>query len=221
MFGDIFDGDVQKERKDVAYGPYSFSLVCVSGENQHIDKWVPLVIWRAAEAFNEELTRPERVAELKGKRVVELGSGTGMCGLLAAKINGSTTLLTDGSEDSIAALEESIALNDFAASKQIVECSLLMWGDVAAATELTEKYGLFEICLATDVIYEAAAVKPLLVSASALLKPGGTFYLANHRFRFHGLRREIESAIPDVPLTLLSCTRVGEDVDLYVFKRNT
>jgi predicted nicotinamide N-methyase len=220
MFGDIFDGEVSKEQRDFEFGPYRISLFCVAGENQHIDKWVPLVVWRAAEAFNAELITAPRKAELKGKRIVELGSGTGVCGLLAARIGGNATVLTDGSEDSVEALEESIALNKFG-EQQHVDCARLIWGDVQTTKELKAKFGgEFDVCVATDVIYEAAAVKPLLVSASELVSSNnGVFFLANHRFRFHGLRQEIDKSLVGMPFALVEVTRIGEDVDLYVFRR--
>ena len=218
LFGDIFEGAVSKVKRDYTFGPFSISLICVAGENQHVDKWVPLVVWRAAEAFNEELIKPNRLSELEGKRVVELGSGTGICGLLAARICGNITLLTDGSEDSVEALEESIELNKFKQNQ--VHCAQLMWGDIPAARKLKDKHGgEFDTCLATDVIYEAAAVKPLLQSASELISNEGVFFLANHRFRFQGLHGEIEKALVDIPFKLMEVGRIGEDVDLYVFRR--
>ena len=218
MFGDIFDAGINKEERQFNYGPHSIKLLCVPKENQHIDKWVPLVVWRAAEAFNEELIRPARASQLKSKRVVELGSGTGICGLLVAKISGSTTLLTDGSEDSVEALQESILLNDFE-KDQRVESVLLQWGDIEGANQLVSAFGKFDVCVATDVIYEAAAVKPLLTSARELLSDDGVFYLANHRFRFHGLKQEIESHLKKFPFILSEFIRIGEYVDLYVFRR--
>ena len=97
MFGDIFDNEVERGFRDFIFGRYEVRVSCVSGENQHIDKWVPLVVWRAAEAFANELAlNPERELTLEGKRIVELGSGTGLCGILAAKISKTNCLLTDG-----------------------------------------------------------------------------------------------------------------------------
>jgi predicted nicotinamide N-methyase len=218
MFGDIFDGEVSKESKTFVFGSYHVQVVCVAGENQHLEKWVPLVVWRAAEAFGNELALTKRKEELVGKKIVELGSGTGLCGLLAAQISGNVTLLTDGSDDSVEALEESIGINKL---DDTVSCKVLQWGDLEAARNTTERFGFFDICLATDVIYEAAAVRPLLTSANELLNATGKFFFANHRFRFMGLLDEIEKHLKDMPsLKLEEVTRVGNDVDLYILRKS-
>jgi len=221
MFGDIFDSEVARETKEYTFGPYTVSVSCVAGENQHIDKWVPLVVWRAAEAFSTELATNSCLhAELEGKRLVELGSGTGMCGLVAAMINKELAVLTDGSEDSVEALEDSIAINGL---EDRVHGRLLQWGDVKAAEALNKEFNdkPFDVCIATDVIYEAAAVRPLIVSANELVSSTGSFFLANHRFRFQGLLEEIRKHVIDFPFELKEVTRIGTDVDLYIFRRPT
>lgn len=218
MFDDFFEGNVEKQSQEFKFGEYSVSVMCVHGENQHIDKWVPLVVWRAAEAFGQEFTSG-RMHELANKSVIELGSGTGLCGLLAAKISGKLTLLTDGNEDSLEALEESIELNKM---QSTVKSHVCEWGNLKQVQEIKEKFGDFEVCIATDVIYDKISIHPLLISAMGVLPEhgGGTFILANHRYRFVGLLEEIQRCLQfEKSLVLQEITRIGTDVDLFVFRK--
>jgi len=216
MFGDIFDTDIKEDIKTYTFGSFNVSVSCVAGENQHIEKWVPLVVWRAAEVFGMELVSEHWQSVFRGKRVVELGSGTGLCGILAAQLCQEQTLLTDGSMDSINILKTNIDLNKLQAR---VSCCVLNWGDVSAALDIQQKYGSFEICIATDVIYEAIAVPQLLTTASLVLMDTGMFYLANHRFRFQHLLETIKVELPNFSFNLIEVRRIGNDVDLFIFKK--
>lgn len=218
MFGDFFEGGVEKTSKEFTFGEHSVSVLCVHGENQHVDKWVPLVVWRAAEAFGLEISSA-RAEELRGKRVIELGSGTGLCGLLAAKISQEFVLLTDGNEDSLEALEESIELNGMQGR---VDSHVCEWGSLPHLAQIKSKFGDFDVCIATDVIYDREAIHPLLISALGVLPPhSGTFILANHRYRYLGLLDEIKRCLTLEPqLVLEQVTRIGQDdVDLFVFRK--
>ena len=54
------------------------------------------VIWPIAMVLGRHLCR--NPALMRGKRCVELGSGTGMCGLVAAAVGAARVLLTDTAE---------------------------------------------------------------------------------------------------------------------------
>jgi predicted nicotinamide N-methyase len=51
--------------------------------------------------------------EVRGKTVLEIGSGCGLCGLAAAVLGAKSVVLTDGSPGAIAALELSARDNGF------------------------------------------------------------------------------------------------------------
>jgi SAM-dependent methyltransferase len=179
-----------------------------------------LVVWHAAEAFGE-LLAGDLASEIVNRSVLELGSGTGLCGLLCSKISGRLTVLTDGAEDSLDAMEDSIALNG---AQDLVKAHRLNWGSAEDAREILDRCGgPFDMVIATDVIYEREAVGPLLQSASAVLRRSkhGKFLLANHKFRFVGLRAEIERCLREdqgMRLVLLQVSRIGnDDIDYFEF----
>ena len=87
-----------------------------------------------ATLFAEETDGCPRMAlpSLRGKRVLELGSGLGLVGLAAAKCFGaSSVLLTDYAEASVECAAKNAALNGLAgdASPSIVRSACLDWND--------------------------------------------------------------------------------------------
>ena len=62
-------------------------------------------VWPAAAALCTWLS--EHAAEIRGAHVLELGSGTGVCGLYAAALGASSVTLTDGGSDDLLELARS------------------------------------------------------------------------------------------------------------------
>jgi cyclopropane fatty-acyl-phospholipid synthase-like methyltransferase len=85
---------------------------------------------------------------LKGRRVLELGSGTGLCGLVAAKMGAEVTL-TDAHAVVLELLEES-------ASYAGVQVEALDW----EAPQL--KIAQTDIVIGSDVVYDPRLVDPLV-----------------------------------------------------------
>jgi len=220
MFDDLFDSEVELQEKQFSFPPSSVSvtLLAVPRDNQHIDKWVPLVVWHAAEETCRAILSTHSDM-FKNRSVVELGAGTGLSGLVASIVSSSgNCLLTDGERISVDALERSIRLNHL---EHRVHAALHSWGDVNGCLALIQQFrGPFEVCLATDLIYEAGAIGPLLVSANTLLLPGGCLFLSNHKFRFQRLAEAIDQALISVPALSLTQTFKLNDVDVYVFHKS-
>ena len=99
--------------------------------------------------------------ETAGRRVIEVGAGLGLCGLVCAAL-GHPTLLTDRSE-CLPLLEEGVGRNQLAGLATVRE---LEWGDVSAARQL----GPMDLVLASDCIYELPMVRPLIETLVALLE---------------------------------------------------
>ena len=117
-------------------------------------------VWPAATALCAWLAN--HTAEVQGRRVLELGAGTGACGLYAAALGASRVLLTDGGSASLLELcERNVAANAplFAPGTR-VDTAPLRWGpksDVLAAEadggEGGGGGGAFEWVLASDCSY--------------------------------------------------------------------
>src|SRR4051794_9365057 len=124
-------------------------------------EWAPLVpywsvLWRSGLTLARELAE----AELSGRRVVELGCGLGLPSLVAARA-GADVLATDGDEEALPLLERNARANRLNVATARAE-----WD---APEDLVAR-GPFDLVLAADVLYERAAVAPLL-SLLPLLGP--------------------------------------------------
>jgi predicted nicotinamide N-methyase len=116
-------------------------------------EWAPLVpywavLWRSGVALARELDGEA----LGGMRVVELGCGLGVPSIAAARA-GATVLATDACDEAL----ELVALNA-QANGVTVETAVLDWAEPG---ELVSR-APFDLVLAADVLYERAAVAPLL-----------------------------------------------------------
>ena len=116
-------------------------------------EWAPIVpfwsvLWRSGVALAREVDR----ADVKGRRVLELGCGMGAPSLAAAR-RGAKVLATDGDPDALELLERNARENDIH-----LETALVDW---AEADELVGR-GPFDLVVAADVLYERPSVADLL-----------------------------------------------------------
>lgn len=145
-------------------------------------------IWPAGIAMCEFLKRnPELV---KGKRILELGSGTGIVGLYAAKLGAEHVTLTDFIDFNIEHIKTNIKKNGL---EGVAEPRWFRWG-----TSLDEQW---EIIIGSDIVYPVMDKIALIKAIKMHLKPGGKFILGyNYRpgddmtiFEKSGLRvKELE-----------------------------
>ena len=225
MLGDLFSSDAEFTERKHAWRrgttpeeSVEVTIRAVARENQHIERWVPHVVWSAAEEACEELVRPERTRTLlEGRSVLELGSGTGLCGLVCGVLS-KAVVLTDGSEEAVEELEKTAALNPHA---HVAGCAVLWWGDVDGLGMVLGLVGGggFDVVVGTDVVYEAEFIAPLLKSAVAALVEGGRLVLANHKFRFRAFAETIKKETGALPLVLEEHTLLHDQVDFLVFRK--
>jgi predicted nicotinamide N-methyase len=106
---------------------------------------------------------------LRGRRVLELGCGLGLPGLVAAAA-GARVVATDWSQDAIAALRENAARNRLALDAVVCD-----WAEPPAALADAP----WDVVLAADVLYERRNVAPLLALLPRLTAAGGEVWLAD------------------------------------------
>lgn len=117
--------------------------------------------------------------DLTGKRVLELGSGTGVGGLTAAA-SGASVTLTDGAEAMLPLLEENIKANGL---RDRAHCVRLEWGSVHDAAELVA-HGPWDMIIGSDLFYAPESHSDLLCTLEALCTPGHTEVLLAYPTRF-------------------------------------
>ncbi|CUA76846.1 Phospholipase D [Rhizoctonia solani] len=110
------------------------------------------IAWPAGEVLSRYLARR---GSLAGQRVIELGSGTGLVGLVAGLLNAEEVVITD-QEQLVNIMEENIELNNL---QDRVRASVLNWGE-PLSPNLPQAISLV---IAADCVYAEPAF-PLLVS---------------------------------------------------------
>jgi predicted nicotinamide N-methyase len=114
--------------------------------------------WESALLLGTYLVSDEGQALIRGKRVLEVGAGTGMLSILCAKhLKISGIVVTDGDEAVVDAIKTNCFLNDLDvddSSQSVVRTAALKWGRPLDAATFAEDYGMDapDILLGADVV---------------------------------------------------------------------
>jgi protein-lysine N-methyltransferase EEF2KMT len=107
--------------------------------------------WEAAPRFGSFLCSEDGIDYVRGKKVLELGAGTGLVSILCAKTLGASYVLaTDGSDTVVGTLEENLFLNGLD-DKKSIESRVLKWGRAFEDGE-DGKEKKFDIVLGADLV---------------------------------------------------------------------
>lgn len=121
---------------------------------------------------------------MQSKRVLELGAGTGICSIAAAKLGATACLATDGDEEVVALLAKNVQVNGEDAR---VATHSLFWGDAPATktllTAFPDAFVDTDLVIAGDVLYKSELL-PLLFSTvvevlTASTRPSPAFLLCH------------------------------------------
>lgn len=110
--------------------------------------------WEAALHLSSYLLTPEGRSVIGGKSVLELGAGTGLLAILAAKhLNAKHVTTTDGDEGVVEALKENLFLNGLD-DEQKVNSSVLRWGQGLRGTWVEEDCEAFpyDVVVGADIV---------------------------------------------------------------------
>jgi len=161
-----------------------------------------LTLWKASKYLCDYMVK--HADELRGQRVLELGAGLGLNGVLAHRLAAESVVITDGDSDAMVELRKNIkanrrrvvpqtekVTNDDADQQQQQEISAaqMIWGKESAHTFLESIQFAspssplsslkFSVIIASDIIYAAIVIDPLWETARALLRyPNGQFWMA-------------------------------------------
>ena len=131
--------------------------------------------WRAAPALCEFFLASN---VLRGKDVIELGSGTGLCGITAAKLGAKAVTLTDYVPAIVSNARFNAKLNGCADS---VSACHLDWRAVAQERHAGSLTAAFDVVIASDCIYEEehGELVPLVASLLMRKNPSSRFFAAS------------------------------------------
>lgn len=181
---------------------------------------IPLKIWPATPVFAQWLS--DRQGLIRGKSVVELGSGTGAAGLVAAALGARFVALTDGSLTAVSLCgmntDENRRRGTLPAGTS-VHCCVLKWGDEQHGQQLLDalhthvasvreggagvaaaaspgadgrRPGSFDIVIGCDVFYFQHSLQQGLRSARQLLGPGGGLFLCASAVRSERMEDDLD-----------------------------
>lgn len=115
-----------------------------------------VVVWDAALVLAKYLEL--RKEDICGKKIIELGSGTGVVGLAAATL-GADVIVSD-LEDNLQLMKQNISSNQEIISGDI-KAEVLVWGDHLKIKKLTASED-FDFVLAADCVYYEQALDDLV-----------------------------------------------------------
>jgi predicted nicotinamide N-methyase len=170
-------------------------------QNQFLPYWADL--WPSAVALAHVVARRPPV----GRRVVELGCGIALPGIVAARGGAADVLLADWSPDAVAFAADNAARNGVR-----VRTAVASWEE----PEHLRTDGGWDLVLASDVLYEERNVLPLLAALDELVGPAGEVWLTDPGRRH--LPAFLELAAEHWRVGTLPSSRV-EGVDLHVLAR--
>ncbi|KAL5551244.1 hypothetical protein UlMin_001420 [Ulmus minor] len=118
-------------------------------------------LWEAAVVLAEKMAAPDQLNfSFEGKSVIELGAGTGLPGMTAARLGASRVVLTD-----IGALVPGLLKNVEANGLgDRVEVRELVWG--------SDELGEFEVVLMSDVFFAVEEMAALAETMKRVCKDG-------------------------------------------------
>lgn len=124
-------------------------------------------LWPAATSLSEFLQRNEFGLRLRGRRVLELGAGTGLAGIVTSCL-GSETVITDLPKV-LPNLEHAVALNRSSVGMGggSLKAEVLRWGVEEDAARFRQQG--FDIILGADIVYFETLFQPLLQTLQWLL----------------------------------------------------
>ena len=122
------------------------------------------IVWHAAKVLCRWLS--STADELRGARVLELGCGTGACGLYAAALGASRVTLTDDDRPALLDLARSnVQLNAALYPTAVVDVQPLVWGGHASALP----HEALDLVIGSDITYGGSVRRLLCTTLHNLL----------------------------------------------------
>ncbi|XP_014505325.1 uncharacterized protein LOC106765272 isoform X2 [Vigna radiata var. radiata] len=153
---------------------WNFKISLLSKEYQHTCKSTGLMLWESARLMASVLA--ENPSIVAGKRMLELGCGSGgICSMIAAR-DADLVVATDGDGFALDLLAKNVASNIEPSLLTKLTTKRLEWGNkdhIESIKEVVSNRG-FDVIIGTDVTYIPEAILPLFATANELIATGGS-----------------------------------------------
>lgn len=182
----LFENDPADTLQDFTFefGDSSFRVptIVLAGHDEY-HKSTGMAVWKGSEVLADYLVTHQNDI-IRHKRVVELGAGLGLCGMVAYHLGASSVCWTDGDVQVLEQLRHNVARNTKSTTKNNAgvpqtACPQLIWGNHHQVQAFLKQYGPQDVVLATDCLYMAPSVEPFFQTVHKLLKPNGTLLYCN------------------------------------------
>mmetsp|Transcript_52863 Transcript_52863/g.158227 ORF Transcript_52863/g.158227 Transcript_52863/m.158227 type:complete len:273 (-) Transcript_52863:188-1006(-) len=151
-------------------------------DSSQTDKSTGVTLWQAAPCLANYIMSLDRSSEMiTGRKVLELGAGLGLCGIVAHHLGAERVVLTDADTNALQEMRRNVNANrrdDDEADDPSICCSQLRWGSPRPDHPFKQSFGAFDTILAADVIYAEESVQLLFDTVDMLLKTDGQFLLS-------------------------------------------
>ncbi|XP_078089374.1 EEF1A lysine methyltransferase 3-like [Mustelus asterias] len=171
---------------------------------------VSAYIWDAGIALCRYLEK-ENIS-FTGKKVLELGSGTGIVGILATLLGGNVTL-TDQPKI-LHQMEYNIAINIPSACRHRLNVRPLTWGE--DHTNFSKDY---DFILGSDLVYSSVYYSSLIRTLHYLANPDTTIYLSSALRKGNGSLSFHEVLLPEYFDCLVVDRLTDKDIIVYKMKK--
>uniref|UniRef100_K7MNF0 Methyltransferase type 12 domain-containing protein n=1 Tax=Glycine max TaxID=3847 RepID=K7MNF0_SOYBN len=153
---------------------WNFKISLLSKEYQHTCKSTGLMLWESARLMASVLAENPNI--VAGKRVLELGCGSGgICSMIAVR-DADLVVATDGDGFALDLLTKNVASNIEPSLLTKLTTKKLEWGNkehIECIKEVVSNRG-FDVIIGTDVTYIPDAILPLFATAKELIAPRGS-----------------------------------------------
>jgi predicted nicotinamide N-methyase len=212
--------DYRRKRIRESFGPVTLELECLEDLDRTIDEvfaWLEKtgnpqlleelcpyfgVVWPAARALGNLVATSDEIA---GRRVIEIGCGLALPGMIAAR-RGARVTATDYHPEVPRFLERNLELNritDFAFER-------IDWQKPAE----TARLGRFDWVIGSDILYERSHPAAVASAIEALSAPGGRIVIADPA------RPYLQSFVDEMSTRgLAHQSRVENEIWLLEFRR--
>ena len=137
-----------------------------------------LALWTGSRFMAEWLVADTNPSDfVQNKRVLELGAGLGLCGIVAHKLGATEVCLTDGDRRVLENLRHNVDVNITDGSS--VTCPQLIWDhriEEFLDSQQQQQNGsvgrrYYDLIMAPDVAYMSKSIEPLLKTVDRCLEP--------------------------------------------------
>jgi predicted nicotinamide N-methyase len=134
-------------------------------------------VWPGSVVLALAISRPDFPVLFSGKSVLELGAGSGLVGLVAARLGAERVVISDGDQTSVDLAVENLEDNGYASTESI-SATRLLWGEGEHAEAFKANARLsptdgFNIIVAADVMYKPTLPPLLFETINKMLARGG------------------------------------------------